>query len=138
MRGPGDIVQRYYEVVADLASTADELLALLHPDVRIVEHPNTISPRGSVRDRDAAVAGFLAGKKLLAAQSFDLHELLVSGQRVAVRTTWRGTIAHGSPALPGASELVAHIAGFVTVEDGMVLAHETFDCYEPLPRAAAS
>ncbi len=136
MSEPGEVVQRYYEVVANLDSTADELLAVLHPDVRVVEHPNAISPRGSVRDRDAVVAGFLAGKKLLSAQSFDLHELLVSGERVAVRTTWRGTIAHASPALPEASELVAHIAGFLTVADGRILEHETFDCYEPLPRPA--
>ncbi|MEA2189187.1 MAG: hypothetical protein QOK16_4198, partial [Solirubrobacteraceae bacterium] len=45
---------------ADLGSPVDALLAVLHPTVRITEHPNAITPRGAVRDRDAAVAGFLA------------------------------------------------------------------------------
>jgi hypothetical protein len=40
-----------------------------------------ITPRGAVRDRGAAVAEFLAGKRPLAAQTFDLHEVLLSISR---------------------------------------------------------
>jgi len=127
------LVRRYLEVVADLDSTADALLAVLHPDVRVTEHPNAISPRGAVRDREAVVAGFLAGKRLLAEQAIEVHEVLVSGERVAIRATWRGTIGLDAPALPVGSELVAHIAAMLTVEDALIRDHETFDCYEPLP-----
>jgi ketosteroid isomerase-like protein len=129
---PASVVRRYFEIVADLDSSADDLLAVLHPTVRITEHPNMITPRGAVRDRDAVVAGFLAGKRLLAAQTFDLHEVLVSGDRVAVRATWRGTLGQGAQRLPAGTELVAHIAAMVTVEDGSIREHETFDCYEPV------
>jgi hypothetical protein len=69
---------------------------VLHPEVRITEHPNAITPHGAVRDRDAIVAGFLAGKRLLVAQAIEIHEVLVSGDRVAVRATWRGTIGQGT------------------------------------------
>jgi ketosteroid isomerase-like protein len=132
---PASVVKRYFEVVADLDSSVDDVLAMLHPSVRITEHPNVITPRGAVRDRDAVVAGFLAGKRLLAAQTIDVHEMLVSGDRVAVRATWCGTVGQGAPSLPAGTELVAHIAALLTVEDGTVREHETFDCYEPLPAA---
>jgi ketosteroid isomerase-like protein len=132
---PASVVRRYFEIVADLDSSVDALLAVLHPAVRITEHPNLITPRGAVRDRDAVAAGFLAGKRLLAAQTLDVHELLVSGDRVAVRATWRGTVRRGAPSLPAGTELVAHIAAMLTVKDGTVREHETFDCYEPLPAA---
>ena len=128
---PASVVRRYYEVVGDLGSSAEELLALLHPDVRIVEHPNPISPRGAVRDRDATVEGFLAGKRLLSGQTFELHELLVTGDRVAVRATWRGTVGKGGGRLDAGTEMVAHIAALLTVTDGLIRDHETFDCYEP-------
>ena len=133
MPDPAAVVKRYFAIVADLGSPADALLEVLHPDVRITERPNAISPRGAVRDREAAVAGFLAGKRLLSAQSIELGELLVSGDRVAARATWRGTIAHGSERLPTGSELVAHISGWLTVADRRIREHETYDCYEPLP-----
>ena len=128
---PAAIVERYFKVVGDLSSPADALLAVLHPDVQITEHPNAINPRGASRDRDAALAAFLAGKQLLAAQTLDLHEILVSGNRVAVRATWRGTISTDTGPLPKGTELVAHIAGMLTVDDGRIREHETFDCYEP-------
>jgi ketosteroid isomerase-like protein len=129
---PAAVVRRYFEIVADLDSSEDALLAVLHPAVRITEHPNPISPRGALRDRDAVVAGFQAGKRLLAAQSIEVHEVLVSGDRVAVRATWRGTIGQGTDPLPAGTELVAHMAGMLTVVDGLIREHETFDCYEPV------
>lgn len=124
MDAAGDVVRRYFGVVADLGSTPEDLLALLHPDVRVVEHPNRFTPAGAVRDREAVIAGFLAGKRLLAEQRIDIHELLEAGDRVAVRATWRGTVA-------GGTELVTHVAAFLTVEAGRVREHETFDCVEP-------
>jgi ketosteroid isomerase-like protein len=133
VRDPAAVVRRYFEIVGDLDSSVDALLAVLHPTVRITEHPNMITPRGAVRDRDAVVAGFLAGKRLLAAQTIDLHEVLVSGNRVAARATWRGTLGHAAPSVPAGTELVAHIAALLTVENGSIREHETFDCYEPFP-----
>ena len=135
MGDPETVVRGYFAIVADLGSREDELLQVLHPDVRITEHPNAITPSGAVRDRGSSVAGFLAGKKLLSAQSFEIEELVAAGERVAVRATWRGTIALGSERLPAGTELVAHIAAWLTVRDGRVVEHETFDCYEPLPGA---
>jgi ketosteroid isomerase-like protein len=130
---PASVVKRYFDAVADLDSSVDALLAVLHPAVRITEHPNLITPCGAVRDRDAVVAGFLAGKRLLTAQTMDVHEMLVCGDRVAVRATWRGTVGQGAPSLPAGTELVAHIAAMLTVKDGTVREHQTFDCYDPLP-----
>jgi ketosteroid isomerase-like protein len=125
------VVRRYFAVVADLAVPPEALRDLLHDDVRIHEHPNLVTPTGGVRDRDAAVAGYAAGKQLLSRQSIEVHEVLVSGSRAAVRATWRGTVAGDAGPFRAGAELVAYIAGWLTVEDGRVREHETFDCYEP-------
>ena len=130
-RDPASTVERYFKIVADLSSPVDALLGVLHPKVRIIEHPNAINPRGAIRNREAAIAAFLAGKRLLAAQTIDLHEILVSGSRVAVRATWRGRTGRATGGFPYGMELVAHIAGTLTVDDGRIREHETFDCYEP-------
>jgi ketosteroid isomerase-like protein len=124
-----EVVQRYFAIVADLNSSQDDLEAVLHPDIRVVEHPNAMNAKGAVRDRDHMLEGFVAGKQLLTSQAIDLHELVADGDRVAVRATWRGTTGDGT-------ELVAHIAGWLTVADDRILEHETFDCYEPFtPRS---
>jgi ketosteroid isomerase-like protein len=133
---PEAVVRPYYAIVSDLGSTAEDLLAVLHPDVRITEHPNAINPSGQVRDRDASVAGFEAGKRLLSKQAFDIHEVLAAGDRVAVKATWHGTIGITAGPFQAGAELTAHIASLLTVQDGLIREHETFDCYEPLPVAA--
>jgi ketosteroid isomerase-like protein len=130
---PRRVVERYYAVVSDLDSTPEALAALLHPDLRVVEHPNALNPNGTVRDRDGVLAAFAAGKQLLSEQVFDVRELLADGDRVAVRAEWRGRLAVDAGPLAADSELTAHIASFVTVDDDLVREHETFDCYEPLP-----
>ncbi|WP_442575280.1 nuclear transport factor 2 family protein [Microbacterium sp. F51-2R] len=118
-----EVVRRYFAIVADLSSTAHELRAVLAPDAVFTELPNPISPRGHTRSVDETVAAFEAGKSRLAAQTIDIHEVLVAGERAAVRSTWRGVV--------GETEIVAHMGGFVTVRDGRVAAHDTYDCYEP-------
>jgi ketosteroid isomerase-like protein len=133
MPDPAAVVERYYAVVADLDAGVENLLALLHPEVRVIEHPNPINPAGATRDRDAVAAGYVAGKALLAEQSFELHEVLVAGERVAVHATWRGRIAQDTGPLRAGDELTAHIAALLTVAGGQIREHQTFDCYEPLP-----
>lgn len=125
-------VRRYYEVVSDLSSDEESLRAMLAPDVRVTEHPNVITARGATRDLDATIAGFRAGKGLLLSQDFDVHEVLTSGERAAVRATWRGVVGVDAGPFHAGQELVAHVAALLTVRDGLVVEHETFDCYEPL------
>jgi len=128
MTSTENVVRRYFAVVADLDSTPDQLAELLHPDATFLERPNAIAPAGHARDVTATLAGFAAGKTRLRAQAIDIHEVLVSGDRAAVRSTWRGAI--------GDTEITAHVTGWVTVRDGRILDHETFDCYEPFALGA--
>jgi ketosteroid isomerase-like protein len=97
----------------------------------ITEHPNPVTPQGAVRTVDQAVEGFRAGKSLLSEQSFSVHEVLVVGERAAVRATWSGTVGRDAGPFTAGTVLNARIAAFLTVRDGRIVAHETFDCYEP-------
>jgi ketosteroid isomerase-like protein len=131
----GDVeaaVRRYFAVIADLSSTEDDLRPLISADARVTEHPNAITPNGAVRDLDATLAGFRAGKSLLAAQKFDVHEVLTCGGRAAVRATWRGIVGVDAGPYRAGQRLTAHVAALLTVRDGLVVDHETFDCYEPI------
>jgi ketosteroid isomerase-like protein len=130
-RSPEAAVRRYFEVVADLDSTEDHLRALLAPDAEFVEWPNPISPEGHRRTAEDVLAAFGSGKALLSAQSIEVHDVLVVGERVAIRSTWRGTVGIEAGSLRPGDELVAHMAGFLTVRDGLIAEHQTYDCYEP-------
>lgn len=124
-------VLEYYRLVADLTGDESRLAAIIDPAVRITEHPNLITPRGAVRDLAASLAGRRAGRELLAEQAFDVHEVLVDGDRAAVRATWSGVTGIDRGPLPAGTRLTAEVAAFLTVRDGRIVEHETFDCYPP-------
>lgn len=125
------VVRRYYAVVADLASTEQDLLEVLAPDVRIVEHPNSLTPQGTVRNLEETLAGFRAGKSLLGRQAFDVHEVIADGDRAALRVTFSATVGVDRGPFTAGTRLTAHTAAFATVREGRIIAHETFDCYPP-------
>jgi ketosteroid isomerase-like protein len=131
----GAVIRRYYATVGDLSSTEDDLRPLLSDQVRVTEHPNAVTPHGARRDLDATLTGLRAGKVLLREQAFEVHEVLTSGQRAAVRATWRAVVGMDAGPFRAGQRLVAHMAGVLTVRDGVVLEHETFDCYEPFSTA---
>lgn len=123
------VVRRYLELAADLSAPPEGLRDLLHPDLRVIEHPNALNPHGTRRNRDQALAAYATGKQLLSSQQIDLHELIVSGARVAARVTWRGTLARDVGSRAAGTAISAEVAGFLTVADSMIIDHETFDCY---------
>jgi hypothetical protein len=110
----------------DAAAAFDEhaLAKLLHPQARISEMPNAINKGGSERDLDAALAAFRKGRTMLAEQSYEVHEVLEAGEKIAARATWRGRLAQGP-------QLQAEIATFTEVRDGRIYRHATYDCYIP-------
>ena len=125
------VVRRYYQVVGDLTHTEQDLAALLHPEAVLVEHPNPVVPQGARRGVQETLAGFRAGRGLLSDQSFEIHELVAVGERAAVRARWEGIVGRDAGPFKAGTKLTAYVAAFITVQDGLVLEHETFDCYEP-------
>ena len=124
------VVRHYFAVVADLDSTEDDLRPLLAPDAVFVEHPNPISPTASgVRRRSGRRVRFGQGAALGPGDRRPRRAR--ARERVAVRSTWRGTVGIEAGSLTPGDELVAHMGGFLTVREGLIAEHETFDCYEP-------
>src|ERR1700754_1800436 len=79
---------------AAAATFDDEALArIMHPEARISELPNAINTSGSERDMVEAHAAFQRGKSLLAEQTYDVHDVLLAGNKIAARATWTGTLA---------------------------------------------
>jgi len=128
-------VREYYRVVGDLNSTEDELAAVVHAAAVFTEHPNPIAPRGAVRTAAESLAGYRAGRALLREQSIEILELLTSGDRAAVRATWSGVVGVDRGPFTAGTELSCVMAAFMTVIDNQIVAHDTYDCYPPLPVA---
>jgi ketosteroid isomerase-like protein len=133
-----EVVRRYYRIVSDPSSSEDDLRSVLAADVTVTEHPNALIPTGARRDLAQTLEGFRRGKALLREQVFDVHDVIAAGDRAAARVTWRGVVGTSAGPFREGQRLVAHVAAMLTVRDGTVVEHETFDCYEPFSTAPRS
>jgi ketosteroid isomerase-like protein len=129
---PAAVVERYLALVADPDAGAEALAEVCDPEMRFVERPNLVNPRGSERDLEAMLASLLQGRRLLSEQRFDVVDHTVAGDRVATRAVWSGTVAEGSGPLPAGARLRADSAMFFTLRGGRIHRQENFDCFAPL------
>src|SRR5689334_2655324 len=116
------ILHDFFDAVAAFDEQA--LVRVLHPEAHISELPNAMNRQGTERTLTDARDAFARGKGLLSEQSYDVHDVITAGEKIAARATWRGTVAETG------QELTAHIATFSEVRDGRIFRHATYDCYE--------
>ena len=130
MRDAASTVTAFYTAI-EQGRHGDQLGEYLAEDATTIERPNVLVPAGRVSDRAAKLAASAAGASLLTVQRYEVHSLREIEDTVAVRLTWRGTVAAEAGPFHAGQELTAHIAQFVKVRDGRIVEIETYDCYEP-------
>lgn len=64
-----DVARRYLALLTDPASTAEQLDAVIAPEITVEEAPNLVAPAGRRREYRAVHEGFALGKR-----SYDCDE----------------------------------------------------------------
>ncbi|MBX2802580.1 MAG: nuclear transport factor 2 family protein [Myxococcales bacterium] len=127
-----DVIERYLAEVSALAPDVDAVAKLLHEDVEFIEHPNLISPKGRVRDRQGMLDGVQAGAEIIARQHFDVWDRIrVDADSHVLRAAWEGELAVRIGAWRMGTVLRAKLAMFFELRDDLIVRQENFDCYEP-------
>lgn len=91
-----DIARRYLALLTDPASTAEQLDAVIAPEIIVEEAPNLVAPMGRKRDYQAIREGFTLGKTLLTEQQYTIDGAVESGDLVILEVRWRGVLARAS------------------------------------------
>ena len=102
------------------------------PDASTVESPNLIKPRGAEIVLEQILSNSTAGAGLLAQQRYEIVDAIEHGNLAILRLFWTGTIARDVGPFRTGQQLRAHIAQFVSTNEGLISKIETYDCYEPL------
>jgi ketosteroid isomerase-like protein len=125
------VIERYLALIADPDAEAEEIRALLEPDMRFVELPNLFNPNGSERDPDAIVASLAQGRELVRDQRFDVVDHVVGENAVATRVVWTGTMAVAAGPFPAGARLRADSFMRFTFRGGRIARQENYDCFHP-------
>jgi ketosteroid isomerase-like protein len=128
---PVDIIERYLLLIADPRADIELISELLEDDMRFVERPNLVNPRGSTRDVAQLLASVAHGRRLLKAQRFEIVDHVVAGDTIATRVIWTGTPAIDAPPFRAGSCLKADSFMYFRLRDGRIAHQENYDCFHP-------
>jgi ketosteroid isomerase-like protein len=126
-----DIIERYLSLIADPSAGVERIAELLDADMRFVERPNLVNPRGSTRDVAQVLTSVGHGRSLLEAQRFDIVDHVVAGDTIATRVVWTGTLAVDAPPYRAGSCIRADSFMRFTLRDGRIAQQENYDCFHP-------
>jgi ketosteroid isomerase-like protein len=126
-----DIIERYLSLIADPSVDVERIAELLDDDMRFVERPNLVNPRGSTRDVAELLTSVAQGRQLLEAQHFEILDHVVAGETIATRVIWTGTPAIDAPPFRAGSCIRADSFMHFTLRDGRIAHQENYDCFHP-------
>src|SRR5262245_62135088 len=105
------LARRYLEAIE--RGNPGDSLAFFAAEVVQEEFPNRLLPQGARRDlaglRDAAQRG----RRVMAAQRYEVLNAVASGDRVALEVRWTGTLAAPFGSIPAGGQLRARFAIFL-------------------------
>ena len=111
--------------------TAGELLErIFTSEMRQIELPNRLNPKGGESDLETMRRRGEQGKKLLRQQSYRIVSEVAQGNRVAVEAKWTGVLAVPFGTLEAGATMVAYFAMFFEFENGRIRLQKNYDCFE--------
>jgi ketosteroid isomerase-like protein len=126
-----DIIERYLSRIADPSVDVERIAELLDDDMRFVERPNLVNPRGTTRKVAELLTSVAQGRQLLEAQNFEIIDHVVAGDTIATRVVWTGTVAVDAPPYRAGSCIRADSFMHFTLRDGRIAHQENYDCFHP-------
>jgi ketosteroid isomerase-like protein len=123
-------VRRYLDALSR-GVTGDALAAFFTEDVVQEEFPNRLVPQGARRGLRELLEGAERGRRVMAAQRWEIRSETASGDRVALEVVWTGTLAVPLGTLPAGGEMRARFAVFLELRGGRIAAQRNYDCFDP-------
>jgi len=98
--------------------------------VCFVERPNLVGPTGSERGAASMRAGLEQGCQLLAWQTYEMRDHIVSGDNVVTQMRWSAEIAVDAGPLKAGTRMSAWCVAHYQLADGRIVHIEQNDCYD--------
>ncbi|MCW5697534.1 MAG: nuclear transport factor 2 family protein [Bauldia sp.] len=122
---------RAYLAAIQAGATGDALAAHFHPEIEQNEFPNRLTPNGAKRNLAGLLDGAIRGQSVIAAQSFEVHNVIQDGDKLALEVSWTGTLAIAIGSLGPGDTMTARFGVFLEFRDGRIWRQHNYDCFDP-------
>jgi len=124
-------IARAYLRSIETGENEEFLARFVSPEIEHTEYPNRLNTRGRVSDLAAMRAAAERGSKVISRQSYEIRNIVETGDRLALEVDWTGILAIPFETIPVGGTMRAHFAMFLDFKDGKIVRQRNYDCFEP-------
>lgn len=124
------IVKDFLNTLAQRTSS-QELSHYYHPNVQQTEYPNALTKHLTTRNLQQLIEGAEKGRQVLTKETYDIQNLMSSGDTVVLECIWIGTLAIPLSSIPAGGQMKAYFAQVFEFKDGKIFRQRNYDCFEP-------
>ncbi|WP_309092386.1 nuclear transport factor 2 family protein [Phenylobacterium sp.] len=122
-----EIVRAYLRAIEQRGDS----LSFFAKDAVQEEFPNALVPAGARRTLDDLKAAAARGQNVLSSETYEIVNLLESGDLVAAEVLWRGILAVPLRSLKPGDAMKARFAVFFEFQGDKIRRQRNYDCFEP-------
>ena len=124
-----EVVQAFFEA---MRASPGDVARFYDPEVVQEEFPNRFLPNGARRGLEELGEAAERGRKVMAAQTYDVLSIYADGDTVVVESEWTGTLAVAlGEETPAGTVMRARFAQFFDLRDGRIVGQRNYDCFYP-------
>lgn len=130
---PDQLIERVrtYIALVEARAPTDEIMAFYAPTIVQEEFPNQLLPNGAVRDAEALRAADASGRNVLSSQTYEITNIMASGNTVLVEALWNGVLAIGFGTLKIGDTMSARFAQVYEFDGDKIVRQRNYDCFNP-------
>jgi len=122
-----EIVRAYLRAI----ETHGDSLSFFTDDAVQEEFPNALAPAGARRTLEDLRAANARGRNVLRSETYEIVNLVETGDLVAAEVLWRGVLAVPLRSLKPGDAMKARFAVFFEFQGDKIRRQRNYDCFEP-------
>jgi len=127
-----ELARRYVSLVADPASTFEQIRELYADDLEWREMPNLFAPLGRTNTLTGVAEALREGREAVIDQAYEIRSAFADGDVVVLELSWRGTMARSLGPFSRGTRLRAELVSIMRFGHGKIISQTDYPCYHPI------
>jgi predicted ester cyclase len=127
-----DLARRYVSLVANPASTFDEIREMYADALEWREMPNLFAPNGRTNTLAGVAAAWRKGREAVIDQVYDIRSAIADGDIVVLELSWQGTMKKTLGPFDRGTRLRAELVSIMRFSHGKIISQTDYPCYHPI------
>jgi hypothetical protein len=127
-----ELARHYVSLVADPASTFEQVRELYGDDLEWREMPSLFAPEGRTNTLAGVAEAWRKGREVVVDQAYEIRSAYADGDVVVLELSWRGRMKKTLGPFDRGTRLRAELVTILRFGHGKIISQTDYPCYHPI------